>query len=239
MAPKNRVLIPIFPGFNTLDVNGPLEALSNSAIAPANIFEVVIATSQELTPAFESIKVARDVSIESLLDPGNEGLASFDILIVPGGPPNLVDTAMKDEAKSMQKLIDAFWTSRTSNADRKWLISICTGTAFLADCGLLGGLTVTSHWAFLETLQGICDDASTRHSIPKTNIVRKRWVDSGEDDQGRRLVTAGGVSCGIDCTLWLVSEVAGLEWAQKVAASMDYDWKYAAGVVTEGQILSK
>ena len=71
----------------------------------------------------------------------------------------------------------------------------------------------------------------------QTTIVRKRWIDAGEVFEGVRLVTSGGVSCGIDRTLWIVSELVGMEFANRVAMAMDYDWNFSNIPVTTGQIV--
>jgi hypothetical protein len=63
-------------------------------------------------------------------------------------------------------------------------------------------------------------------------------VDADTIEGGIRLVTAGGVSCGIDCILWMVGELHGLETARTVAMAMDYDWKFGNIAVTQGEIVS-
>ena len=54
--------------------------------------------------------------------------------------------------------------------------------------------------------------------------MRARWVDSGKDEgEGLcRLITAGGVSCGIDATFYLLDLTVGIELAEKVAKRIDY-----------------
>lgn len=54
--------------------------------------------------------------------------------------------------------------------------------------------------------------------------MRARWVDSGEDASRElpRLITAGGVSCGVDATFYLLDLTVGSELAEKVAERMDY-----------------
>lgn len=87
--------------------------------------------------------------------------------------------------------------------------SICTGSLVLASAGLLRGRPATTHWASLDTLASI--DASIE--------VRPddRYVDSGE------VVTASGVSAGIDMALHLVARLAGVERAREIRRYIQYD----------------
>lgn len=237
MSSKYNVLIPIFPGFNTLDLNGPAEVVGNSAIAPTNIFATTIASGTETTKAFENVKVGRDISFAELLENGAAKLLEFDILIVPGGPGNKVQAAIDSGGDGLLDLLQTFATQNPHSGREKWLVSICTGAGFLAARGLLSGKTVTAHWAYLDRVKQLCDEASKKYGVAETSVVRMRWVNAGETDSGVKLVTAGGVSCGIDCTLWMVSELAGMELADQVAMAMDYDWKYSKIDVTTGEIV--
>jgi hypothetical protein len=83
----------------------------------------------------------------------------------------------------------------------------------------------------------MCETAAKEGGLRPTTVVRKRWVDAGELDGDIRLITAGGVSCGIDCILWVVSELFGMEVATTIAMAMDYDWKYGNIAVTKGEIV--
>lgn len=60
----------------------------------------------------------------------------------------------------------------------------------------------------------------------KTDVVRARWVDSGADATAAeglpRLVTAGGVACGLDATFYLLDLTVGAELAEKAAKALDY-----------------
>jgi hypothetical protein len=69
--------------------------------------------------------------------------------------------------------------------------------------------------------------------------VRKRWVDGGHNAKGVRIASSGGISCGIDCTLWFLSERVGMNEAVTVATTMDYDWKFAKIDVTQGEIVER
>ena len=222
MATKKQVLFLIFPNFNTLDLNGPQEVLKNYAMGATQVdqtFDISVAAACDITTAFEKVQVKRDISFDDAL----KSVSKFDLMLVAGGPPDDVQAAIDGtDGPKMLDLIEAFASQRVNSESPKWLISICTGAGFLATCGLFGGKTVTTHFGYITTLQGIC----AKYSKEKTTVVRERWVNAGVLDGGVKLVTSGGVSCGIDCVLWVVGEIVGMDSAKSVASMMDYDWIY-------------
>ena len=223
MARKKQVVFIIFENFNTLDLNGPQEVLKNYAMGATQdkqLFDISVAAASDITTTFEQVQIKRNISLDDAL----KSMSSFDIMIVAGAP-DIGSAINGSDGPEILSLIKAFGWQKVDGDSPKWLVSICTGAGFLATSGLFGGKTVTSHWAYLKQLQEICN----KFSNPPTKVIRERWVDAGVLDGGVRLVTSGAVSCGIDCCLWLVSEIAGpngIDVASSVAAMMDYDWKY-------------
>lgn len=124
-----------------------------------------------------------------------EEVPNPDIVVVPGGT-GAMDAA--DEAT-----LD--WL-RAAHAGSTWTTSVCTGSLLLAAAGLLDGLTATSHWSAVERLEEL--GASYRP---------ERWVREG------RIVTAAGVSAGIDMALYLAGEIAGPTVAQAIQLAIEYD----------------
>ncbi|MFC3577421.1 DJ-1/PfpI family protein [Streptomyces yaanensis] len=118
-------------------------------------------------------------------------------LIVPGGT-NPTVAAMADE-KLLEKL-------RTTAARSKIVGSVCTGSLLLAAAGLLEGRRANTHWMYRSLLAKF-------GAIP----VNERWVKDGN------VVTAAGVSAGIDMALHLVGELAGPDTARKVQLFIEYD----------------
>jgi transcriptional regulator GlxA family with amidase domain len=121
-------------------------------------------------------------------------LDSADILLVPGGPTVPMDNA---------RLLD--WVKRV-DATSRWTTSVCTGALVLGAAGLLRGLKATTHWAFLDQLAGF-------GAIP----VTERVVEQG------KVITAAGVSSGIDMGLHLAARVAGAEFAKMIQLFIEYD----------------
>ncbi|GAA2791895.1 DJ-1/PfpI family protein [Kitasatospora sp. CM 4170] len=126
-------------------------------------------------------------------------------LIVPGGTaPTLA--AMADE-----KLLDRL---RTAAARSQLVGSVCTGSLLLAAAGLLEGRRANSHWMYRNLLAKF-----------GATPVAERWV---QDDY---VITAAGVSAGIDLALHLVGELAGHDTARKVQLFLEYDPKPPFGPI--------
>lgn len=122
--------------------------------------------------------------------------ADADILLVPGGAGNR--PLLKDE-----RVLD--WL-REASARATWTTSVCTGSLVLGAAGLLEGRRATSHWLYLEQLRAYGAEP-----------VGERYVEDGP------VITAGGVSAGIDMALHLVGREAGPEVAQAVQLGIEYD----------------
>jgi transcriptional regulator GlxA family with amidase domain len=119
-----------------------------------------------------------------------------DVVLVPGGPGDVVGRA---GARVLEWL-------RAADKTSTWTTSVCTGSLILAAAGLLDGRRATSHWLALEELGQL-------GAVP----VEERVVFEG------KLVTAAGVSAGIDMALELVARIAGETVAQAVQLGIEYD----------------
>ena len=229
-----KVLLPIFPGFNTLDLNGPAEVLGNTAL-PRGTFSLAVASATEYTTSYEGVTIKRDVSFSDLLE-NQSKIAEFEVLIQPGATQYAMDAVLdSSDGGGLLELVKMFSELEDGGGDR-WLISVCTGAQILGAVGAFSGKTATTHWRALDKLKEVCSNYARREGNKGAEVVRKRWVDGGQNAKGVRIVSSGGVSCGIDCTLWYLSEKVGLKEAVMVATVMEYDWKYAKIDVTEGAI---
>jgi putative intracellular protease/amidase len=119
-----------------------------------------------------------------------------EIVCVPGGFG--ARDAMSDE-RLLGWIRDVHETS-------DWTTSVCTGSLLLGAAGVLEGLDATTHWLELETLAelGACP-------------TERRVVEQG------KVITAAGVSSGIDMALVLAAKIAGDEFAQTVQLMIEYD----------------
>jgi transcriptional regulator GlxA family with amidase domain len=95
---------------------------------------------------------------------------------------------------------------RTASRTAAWTTSVCTGSLVLAAAGLLQGAEATTHWLAMPSLRAL-------GAVP----VERRVV------FGERVVTAAGVSAGIDMALALVERMHGREAAETVQLAIEYD----------------
>jgi transcriptional regulator GlxA family with amidase domain len=91
----------------------------------------------------------------------------------------------------------------------QWITSVCTGALLLTAAGPALGKRVTTHWAFVEQLRSRGEAAEVLENV--------RYV------RHDNVVTAAGVSAGIDMALWLVGQMHGTAMARHVQRAMQYD----------------
>ncbi|MCU1464468.1 MAG: glutamine amidotransferase [Actinomycetia bacterium] len=123
-------------------------------------------------------------------------VTSADVLVIPGG---FATRALEGDTGLLE------WISAV-DATTTWTTSVCTGSMLLAAAGLLDGKEATTHWASLDRLKEY-------GAIP----TGRRVVEQG------KIITAAGVSSGIDMGLTLVARIAGDEYAQGVQLGIEYD----------------
>ena len=126
-----------------------------------------------------------------------ENCPRLDLICIPGGITGVV-RAMGDRETI------AFVQRQSSTA--KYVTSVCTGAFVLGAAGLLKGRRATTHWAFTELLP-----------LVGATHEKKRVVKDGN------LITAGGVTSGIDFGLRVVADLAGDTVAQGIQLSLEYD----------------
>jgi transcriptional regulator GlxA family with amidase domain len=95
---------------------------------------------------------------------------------------------------------------RHAHQHSQWTTSVCTGSLLLGAAGILAGLEATTHWTVLDQLAEL-------GAIP----VSRRVVEQG------KVITAAGVSAGIDMALTLAARIAGPELAQAIQLGIEYD----------------
>jgi len=97
------------------------------------------------------------------------------------------------------------WIAR-AHPKTKWTTSVCTGALLLAGAGVLKGVEATTHWAAMGELESL-------GAVP----IRERVVRRG------KIITAAGVSAGIDMALTLAGVIEGPELAQALQLILEYD----------------
>jgi len=119
-----------------------------------------------------------------------------DLVFVPGGFGQIAAT---DDAETLAWL-------RAVGAGARWVTSACTGSLLLGAAGVLDGLEATTHWLDMDDLE--------RYGARPTG---RRVVEQG------KVITAAGVSSGIDMGLVLAAKIAGPEVAKVIQLGIEYD----------------
>ena len=177
---------------------GPLETLRAASRAAPFDVRLVTCDGQEL--------VRGSYGVEFRPDGGHR--ADADILVVPGGGWNArAERGAWAEARSGR------WTPLIQGAAQAGavLAGVCTGAMLLASAGVVAGRRATTH-----------HDAWPELEAAGARLVRERVVDDGD------LVTAGGVTSGLDLGLWLLERFASPALADRVAGALDYQRQRAS-----------
>lgn len=127
---------------------------------------------------------------------GLSEIPAADLLLLPGGPG---DAAVRENEKVLGEI-------RRLHDGTRFTTSVCTGSLILGAAGLLEGLRATTHWTELEELR--------RYGAEPTG---ERVVEQG------KIVTAAGVSAGIDMALRLTQQIVGDDFAQALQLGIEYD----------------
>jgi putative intracellular protease/amidase len=121
---------------------------------------------------------------------------ALDIVVVPGG---FADRVLDEDNPVVQFI-------KRIHPTTQWTTSVCTGSIFLAHAGVLNGLVATTHWGSYDRLTALGAIATDQ-----------RVVQTG------KIITAAGVSSGIDMGLVLVQQLAGEETAKAIQLAIEYD----------------
>jgi transcriptional regulator GlxA family with amidase domain len=192
---KPVVGILLFNEVEVLDFAGPYEVFANAMEEMTSLYEVI--TIGETT---KPIHARYGLTVVPAYD--FETAPAVDILIVPGGYG-----AEHIEIKN-QVLLD--WIRY--QAQRVTIVaSVCTGAFLLAEAGLLKGKKATTHWLDYNKLQ---------QDYPEVEVIRDvRFVDE------QRILTAGGISAGLDLALHIVARISGKDIAQATARRMEIKYE--------------
>ncbi|HEY7045819.1 MAG TPA: DJ-1/PfpI family protein [Jatrophihabitantaceae bacterium] len=189
-----RIGIALFDGAEELDFAGPWEVLGFWASEVAEPKGEVIT----IGPSTEPITAAKGLRVlpeTTLPDAG-----PLDVLVMPGGRGT----------RSLLGPDEPLHTSLQALAEAGTLMtSVCTGSLVYAAAGLLRGRPATTHWAALDELAALDPSIQLRPDA--------RFVDDGD------MVTAAGVSAGIDMALHLVMRLDSADAARRVKREIQYD----------------
>ncbi|HZO63341.1 MAG TPA: DJ-1/PfpI family protein [Gaiellaceae bacterium] len=188
-----RIGIALFDGAEELDFAGPWEVLAAWSRQWPDDGVEVLTVADSLEP----VRCAKGLRV--LPDATWETAGRLDVLVYPGGRgtrSQLGDDSVRGRLRGLA-------------SGGTLMTSVCTGSLVFADSGLLDGRPATTYWGELELLASLGKDIDVRE--------QDRFVDDGD------VVTAAGVSAGIDMALHLVARLHSVERARGVRRYIQYD----------------
>ena len=189
--------ILVFDGAEELDFVGPWEVFTMANEVSKHLGQPPVHDVKLIAEHDRLVVCAKGLRV--LPDLTTAHCTKLDVLLIPGG------IGTRREATN-QPLLD--WIAAISRT-AKWVTSVCTGALLLTAAGPGKGKRVTTHWAFVETLRGRGEAAEV--------LDKYRYVRDGN------MVTAAGVSAGIDMALWLTGQMHSPDLARAVQRGMEYD----------------
>ncbi|HLY82636.1 MAG TPA: DJ-1/PfpI family protein [Acidimicrobiales bacterium] len=188
-----RIGIALFDDAEELDWAGPLEVLGTWSKQWPEDGVEVLT----LAPTKEPVRCAKGLRV--LGDHTWRNAPPIDVLVYPGGQGTrrqLGDDHVRAWIRGMA-------------ASARLMTSVCTGSLVYADAGLLDGRPATTHWSALELLGTLGQDIEVR---PDDRFVHSDAV-----------ITAAGVSAGIDMALYMIALLGSTERARQVRRAIQYD----------------
>ena len=166
------------------------------AVGPYEVLSRLPGAEVRFLAASEGPKRTENGMLALVADAPLEAMPDPDVIVVPGGFGTR--ELMGDE--------EILGWIRTAHETSAWTTSVCTGSLLLAAAGILDGLEATTHWLVLDTLAEY-----------GARPVSRRVVEQG------KVITAAGVSSGIDMALTLAARIAGEDVAQAIQLGIEYD----------------
>ena len=192
-ATNPTIAVVLFDGVEELDWVGPWEVLATWARGWPDDGVTVFTVAD--TDAALSCALGSHV----LADHTWNDVPAFDVLVWPGGRGSVAQLGDEEVRARVRQALAA----------GVLMTSVCTGALVYADAGILDNRPATTHWASLDHLAALGSGIEVR--------PEDRFVDDGQ------VITAAGVSAGIDMALHLVARLHSTERARQVRRYIQYD----------------
>jgi len=190
-----NIQIVIFDGFEELDAIGPYEIwrLATDLKPDVDVQLVTLEVRTEITAA-NGLRVRPD---------GRLGATRPDLVVVPGG-----GWLSRATAGIWAEVQHGVLPAKLAQLHRDGVVmsSVCTGAMLLALAGLLKNRSATTNRAAMDDLRAA-----------GAQVIPERVVDDGD------IVTAGGITCGLDLGLWLVERFLGAQAAHTLEERLEYE----------------
>lgn len=193
-----NIAILIFDDAEELDFVGPWEVFTTTRMVLPGM-KPDLAVPHVFTVSAQGGTVTCAKGMRVIADHSFADAPKADIILVPGGQGT---RRLASDETTLN------WI-RGAEAEAQWVTSVCTGSLLLTAAGPAKDKVVTTHWAFVKTLRERGEAREVRDD--------QRWVQDGN------VVTAAGVSAGIDMALWLVGQLYTPEVARAAQRYMEYD----------------
>lgn len=188
------VEIVLFEGFDELDAIGPYEVFANANRFGGDCSVRLVARGNSVVEASHGLRVETD---------GELGRSDPDLVVVPGGGWNDRDS-VGAWAEARDGRLPSALADRSAAGST--IASVCTGGMLLAEAGLLDGVPAVTHASALDDLRESGAD-----------VRDARIVDAG------KILSAGGVTAGLDLAFHVVAREFGREVADRVASEMEFE----------------
>ncbi|MFC7096006.1 DJ-1/PfpI family protein [Halobaculum marinum] len=196
-----NIAVVLYEGFDELDAIGPFEVFRTAEAKGADFHTRLVALDGAGTvTASHGLRVEAEGPVP---EPGN-----LDLLVIPGGGWNDRSSVGAWAEYERGAVPDAVAAHHDAGAT---VASVCTGGMLLAKAGVFDGRPAVTHASALDDLRETAAE-----------VREERVVDDGD------VLSAGGVTSGIDLALHLVEREAGAEVAESVATTMEYTRQHAA-----------
>lgn len=191
-GPINRIVVPLFPDFDILDVCGPF-AMFSSVAGASGVQPVLAALNAGPVKCLQGVDIGAQIALPSL--------SETDALWVPGGYGAGFNEQISEDSPVRKWL-------QEEGPKAGYVCSVCTGAIIIAAAGLLKGYTATTHWMFQQSL-------SMFPGVRLASGYPRYWID-------RNRITGGGISSGLDASLAVIAVLSGSAYAMQAQLINQY-----------------